>query len=216
MAGFVESPNTVRILLHWTLHGRPQLNVLHGNFPGTGPLNPASPQNIFNAAVTALTSTGYVSVLSTTTSFVSVGMVDLRFAGVPEVLSTGTAVPGTGAAPALPDQVSLVLTLRTAKTGRSHRGRIYTLGWGTDRVQGSGLSDQTAATSARAFYLAVRTAMGNEGMPLAIRSPALPVRPAKPTGTLPAKPYEITQVTDIVIRDLIFDTNRRRTDLLRR
>jgi|SRR5262252_94020 len=216
MPGFVPSPETVRVLLHWTLHGRPELNVFHGHFATVGPLNPASAQNIFNAIAASAVSSGYFAGLATTVSLISVGVIDLRTQGVPEVRSTGTAVAGTDVSPALPDQVSFVYTLRTARTGRSHRGRVYSFGWGTDNVLATGEANASTATAGRTWFLSLRTAMNGEGMPMAIRSPALPVRPSKPGGDLPAKAYEITEVTDIEIRDHIFDTNRRRTDLLRR
>jgi hypothetical protein len=216
MPGFVVSPETLKINVHWTLHGRPQLNVLHGHFPTVGPPDPAMAQNLRNAAVTALTSTNYLTVLASTTSFAQIGVTDLRFEGVPEVLSTGTPVPGTAVAPAMPDQVSFVYTLRTGKTGRSFRGRIYSLGWSTSTIGDNGQSDVASAEAGRLFYDALRTAMSGQGAAMAIRSPALPERPSKPGGTLPEKPFAITVVTSIETRDLLFDTNRRRTDILRR
>ena len=216
MAGFVPSPETLRVLVHWSIHGRPQLNVIHARFSDVGPINPASPQTIRGAVVTALTSTTYISALAPTTTFDQIGVIDLRNASVPEIISTGTPVPGTSAAGALPDQVSFVLTLRTGKTGRSHRGRIYTLGWSTGTVLPDGTAADAVATSAQAWYQALRSAMNAEGWTMAIRSPALPDRPAHGGGTLPAKAFELTDVTLVDIRDHIFDTNRRRTDLLRR
>jgi hypothetical protein len=216
MPGFVASPDTLKILLHWSIHTRPELNVLHAHFPTVGPPDPSGVQRIFAAGVTALTSTGFSGALATTTSFVAVGMIDLRTEGVPEVRSTGTAAPGIGVEAALPDQVSLVITERTNKTGKSHRGRIYTLGMTTAQVGAGGLCQSAGADAALAWYQAIQAAMNTEGWRLAIRSPALPVRPSKPGGDLPAKPYEITEVTQMLVRDLIFDTNRRRTDLLRR
>lgn len=216
MPGFVPSPNTVKVNLHWTIHGRPQLNVLHGLFDTVGPVPPGAAQAIFDAIGPALTSTLYASHLAASTRLTAVGVTDLRNSSVPEVLSTGTPVPGTNGTLAMPDQVSFVMTLRTAMTGRSHRGRIYTLGWAIDNVEADGTAAPNAAADAVAWHTAVSAAMSAQGMPLAIRSPALPVRPSKPGGDLPAKPFEITRVTSIEARDLIFDTNRRRTDLLRR
>ena len=216
MPGFVPSPDTLKVLLHWSLHGRPQLNVLHAHFPIVGPPDPAGVQRIFDAAAAAITTTGYVNVLHPVCSFTAVGMVDLRTEGVPEVRSTGTAVPGLSVARPWPDQTAFVVTLRTGKTGRSHRGRIYLMGWGGETIEDTGLVMASVGPIAVAWVTAVRNAMSGEGWRMAIRSPALPERPSKPGGTLPAKPYEITEVTAIEARDLIPDTNRRRTDLLRR
>lgn len=216
MAGFIVSPETIRVLLHWTLHGRSQLNVLHGHYVTAGPLAPNIAQNIFNSVSATFASSGFASVLATTTSFVAVGVIDLRSADNPEILSTGAALPGTDVARALPDATSLVLTERTAKTGRAHRGRIYTMGWGSDNMQADGTCAAASADVAVSWFNSVNTAMTAQGAPLAIRSTAKPDRPAHGGGTLPAKLYEITPVTSISHRDLIWDTNRRRTDTLHR
>lgn len=216
MPGFVPSPETVRVNLHWSIHGRPQLNVLHGHFATVGPVNPASAQNIRNAIATALSPTSWLRNLSATTTFDQVGVVDLRNSSVPEVLSTGTPIPGIDTFNAMPDQVAFVVTLRTNMTGRSHRGRVYLLGMATDIMTTDGQVQPAVATDAVAFVNAVKAAMATEGMPLAIRSPALPSRPSKPGGTLDPKPFEITEVSLVEARDHFPDTNRRRTDRLRR
>jgi hypothetical protein len=216
MAGFVPSPNTVAVKIKWTLHGRPQLNVLHGEYVLAGPLNPNIAQNIFAAISGTFVSDAYEGVLATTTQLAGVSVLDLRSSGIPDVPSTGDAIAGTATGLAMPDMVSFVLTERTAMTGRSHRGRIYTLGWATDFVMADGTALPAAVSTAVTWYRSVQAAMAAEGVTLAIRSAALPDRPSKPGGTLPAKDYEITPVTIIEARDFIFDTNRRRTDQLHR
>lgn len=216
MAGFVPSPNTVAVKLHWTLHGRAQLNVLHALYTIAGPLNPSIAQNIWNNLITNGSTPPYQAVWASTTQLVAIGVLDLRNAGIPELISTGTPLTGTGAGVALADATSLVLTERTALTGKSNRGRIYTLGWVVGSIQANGLALQTDADAAVGFHQALSSIMSAQGLTLAIRSPALPARPSKPGGTLPAKDYSITPVTQILARDLIFDTNRRRTDQLRR
>lgn len=216
MAGFVVAPNTLKVLVHWTLHGRPQLNVLHAQYVTAGPLSPGIAQAIFAPAATALTSTLYATQLANTTIFTAIGVLDERSASNPEIVSTGAAVPGTGTGMAMPDATSLVLTERTALTGRAHRGRIYTLGWTLGTINADGTANSVSAGNAVAWYNALSAAMSAQGAVLAIKSTAKPDRPSKGGGTLPAKPYEITNVTSIVARDLIFDSNRRRTDQLRK
>lgn len=48
----------------------------------------------------------------------------VRRLGLPN-LSTGAAVPGVDAGDAYPPQTAWVVTLRTARAGRSYRGRVY-------------------------------------------------------------------------------------------
>lgn len=216
MAGFIASPNTIRVLIHWNIHGRPQLNVLHAEYLLAGPLSPTIAQNIWNTVSASLSSTTYNSLLATSTQLAAIGVLDLRSPSLPEIKSTGTAVPGTGAGNPVPDASSAVLTLRTALTGRAHRGRIYTLGWIATTVDPAGLIVAGAPPVAIAWYQSVQNAMAAQSANLAIRSTAKPDRPAHDGSTLPSKPYEITRVTSIESRDLIWDTNRRRTDQLRR
>jgi hypothetical protein len=202
--------------LHWTLHGRPELNVLHGNYTNAGPLSPNIAQNIFAAIVGSGGWTAYEALIGNLVVFTGVGVIDLRSPSNPEITSTGAAVPGTGGVNPLPDQVSLVVTLRTALTGRSHRGRVYTFGWVAGQMMPDGTANPQVGSAAKGFVDAVNSAMTAQGAPLAILSPALPERPAHGGGLLPAKPFEITPVTTTVVRDLIWDTNRRRQDLIRR
>ena len=218
MAGFVASPNTVAVKLKWAYSGRAQFNVLHGEYTLAGPLNPNCAENIFTALKASsgwVGGTGLEQYLAPVLTLTGVGVLDLRSPGVPEIASTSAAVAGTGTSSIFPPQIAGVVTLRTALTGRSHRGRVYLFGFTAD-ANASGTIQPTANTAMVNFVTALQTAMTAQSMQMAIRSPALPERPSKPGGTLPAKDYEITIVNKIEARDNIWDTNRRRTDLLHR
>jgi hypothetical protein len=213
---FVISPGTVRVLVHLSIHGRQQLNVLHGNFPGQGPLPNDLAETIFTAAKANLASSLAMAQFASTFSFTGISTRDLRFENQPDLPSTSTGVPGTATGNALPEQVSIVVTLRTALAGRSFRGRVYTFGYTEAAVMADGTIADDAATAAQNFVTNIASAMGGAGVPLAIHSPALPERPGHGGILLPAKPFAITPVTSIEVRDRIFDTNRRRLDTLRR
>jgi hypothetical protein len=215
MAGFVVSPNTLRVLWHLSTHGRNQLYVTHAEYTLAGPLNPNIAETIFSSFKGAL-GAGPPGALANTFSFLGVGVVDIRSANNVEIASTGAAVPGTSLLVGLPDQVACVVTLRTAFAGRSFRGRVYVFGWAEDQVTAEGLVSDSCAINARQIVEAMRVGITAAGGTMAIRSPALPERPSKPGGVLPAKPYAITPVTTTVVRDRIWDTNRRRIDTLRR
>jgi len=215
MAGFVVSPNTIRVLWHVSTHGRPQLHVTHAEYSLAGPLNPNIAETIFASFKTNV-APATLSALATTLVFTGVGVIDLRAANNPEISSTGTSLAGTGTAVALPDQVSCVVTLRTAFAGRSFRGRVYTFGW----TEGGNLADGTiadaVATGAVNLVNAMSVGIAAAGGQMAIRSPELPERPSKPGGTLQPKPFAITPLSGFEVRDRIWDTNRRRIDTLRR
>jgi hypothetical protein len=215
MAGFVVSPNTIKVAWHVSTHGRPQLYVQHALYTAAGPLNPNIAETIWAAFKTATNVASYQQ-FHTAFSFLGVGVTDLRSPNNPEIESTSAAAPGTGVGLPMPDQVACCVTLRTALTGRSFRGRQFIFGWIDTQSDANGLINDTAAATAQAIVANMQTGIAAAGAQLAIRSAALPERPSKPGGTLPAKGYSITPVTAIVVRDRIWDTNRRRVDQLRR
>jgi hypothetical protein len=206
----------VKVLIHLATHGRAQLNVAHMQYTTAGPLNPNIADTMFTAFKNALTGANAEAQWASTFSVTGMGVIDLRSAANPELPSTTAALVGTGTGNALPDQVSIVVTARTALTGRSHRGRIYTFGYIQAACMADGTISDAAAAAAVAYGNALYTACTAGGGVLAINSPALPERPSKPGGTLPAKNHEITPVTGLFVRDRVFDTNRRRLDTLKR
>ena len=198
------------------IHGRTNFNILHGDFGGVLPINPALPQILFDALKAAWTSSLLDTFMAQSTTLAYVQMTDLSQASQPPFTSSGTGVVGTSASLPLADATSLVVTARTNKTGRSHRGRIYTFGYAANAMDSAGLAVSGASAAVLSFWNSAKATMASNGIPMAIRSPALPSRPSKPGGTLDPKPYELTLVTTLEVRDLIWDTNRRRTDTLRR
>src|SRR5215468_10471720 len=164
MAGFVPSPETVKVDIFIQIHGRFNHNILHGHFSTVGPVNPASPDNIMNAMKSAWTSTLYSTFMATTTLLSGVAITDLRNSSVPAISSTVAGVLGIGLGKPLSDQTSMVVTERTNKTGRSHRGRIYSFGYTDDAMVADGTILPAAKTAALAFWDAVKAALQAEGM----------------------------------------------------
>jgi hypothetical protein len=216
MAGFVPSPNCLRLLIHFSLHGRPQLSVFHLEYSLAGPLNPNIADTIYDAAVGGSLLPAYLAQAGTHLSINGVEVIDIRSADNPGIQSTGAPVAGTNPSNPSPDQVAIVVTLRTGKTGRSHRGRSYVAGWTSAAVAPDGTIAPAAQNAALSYVQAWALAASGVPAVLAIRSPALPDRPAHDGTTLPAKPFELTQVLSFDMRDTIFDTNRRRLDQLHR
>lgn len=67
--------------------------------------------------------------LATTISLIAVRVTDLATATAPSVeVTSGLPLAGTLSSPALPNNVSCVITKRTVFRGRSYRGRIYMAG----------------------------------------------------------------------------------------
>jgi hypothetical protein len=204
------------VLFEQSIHGRPQLIVIHGLYQTAGPLNPNIAETIFNAAKTSAGVVSALPQLGTHWVFTGCRVRDLRSPNNPDIPSTGTSVPGTAAGTPLPDQSSIVVTLRTALAGRSFRGRSYTFGWTDAAMNTDGTISDAAAAAALGLINGFLIGIAAGGAFGAIHSPALPARPAHGGGTLPAKDYAITQISSVEVRDRIWDTNRRRIDTLRR
>lgn len=121
---FQSVPNTVEIVLNFLQSGKPAVNVLHA-YRSAG-YDQAQLDGIA-AAMDALVSSNLLPEMTPTQSYVGITVKGLTNSS--DLSSSNSDHAGTGAemAVALPGNVSLCLTLRTGLTGRSARGRIYTL-----------------------------------------------------------------------------------------
>lgn len=74
------------------------------------------------------------------------------------------------ASEALPANVALVATLRTAKRGRSYRGRVYEGGWTEAANQSNGNPSTADAAKVAAQYNALISALTSSGVSLVVAS----------------------------------------------
>lgn len=197
-------------------------NVLGVNVPAGKVID----QTVANALDTAIkggfTSSALISKISPTVSLSSVGIRDIRTTNNAEFIGSGAAVAGTGTGDPLPLQNATVVTLRTARAGRSFRGRVYLSGFTETENTTSGAVNSASNVAAVAFITSIQTALSNNGMNLAIVS-----RPAeKVTTTVETTHADGTtstivhttgpraggtqNVTLIQSRNAIWDTQRKR------
>lgn len=188
-------PGGVQVRLHWTMNGVDAFNVLGGSVGG-GFANSQAIADAVDAAIKArLTSSGLAALLATTTSLLSVGIRDIRAANEVEFVGTGAAVPGTGAGNPLPNEVAATITLRTAKAGKSYRGRVY--------LGGAIVGENTAAGQiAAGFNAAAVGFMQGVGTDLAASGITLSV--------ISRKLLTPTPVVAVEARDTLWDSQRRR------
>lgn len=116
-------------------------------------------------------------------------------------LSDALDIPGLLTGDSLPSEVTIAISLRTGRTGRSYRGRLYHVGLGEDNVVGDLISDgyRTNLIAAYAsliadpqvhdFYWGVASFYTNGA--------------ARPSGVL-------TPYTQVTIVDRIVDSQRKR------
>jgi hypothetical protein len=174
----------------------------------TGVANP-----LMNALVTAWNAVGGLgSQCPATTTLTRVELRDLREANLPLVESTVTAVPGTDTGIALASQLAFVITLRTAKSGRAFRGRVYIPGFAVVAQAAGTMATQACADACHAFVVALQAAENAQLMTMGVAQPQRDAYNSPVTGApIPARDATIQDVTGIVIRDLFFDTQRRRS-----
>jgi hypothetical protein len=199
-------PNTVQVRWFWTLNGVDAVNVVHAIVQPAFVPTPAIAQALFSAIATQWGGSLATPWVPASTTFEKVDIRDIRAANLAPVESSAGSVPGADAAMALPNQVAAVLTLRTANAGKSFRGRIFMPGFsmsaqGIDGHMAPGFVDNLST-----FGSTLIAAFSGNQMTLAVAS-----RPVhdKDTGALIKAGFS-TQVTQVVVRDNRWDTQRRR------
>jgi hypothetical protein len=205
-------PSCLEVGLLWNLtDGRVAHNVMYGRYAAPPTVTPALAQSVFAALQPNAEWTALAAFMPTTGAFAGVTLREVSTANNPVVQSTGAAVPGTSVSTAIPDEVALVVTLRTAKTGPSGRGRIYIPNWATNALG-------TGGTASAATVTALQNWVGNRftgafaaaGLTRVLGLPAR-IEYIGSTGTVhPARAAGSVDVTGMVVRNNTWDSQRRR------
>jgi hypothetical protein len=201
--------NAAQVTLNWLNQGIVCHNVLGASKPPGVTVTQALVDSLGAAIKTSYTASGLSAHHNPSTALMSVGVRDISSAGQPEYLDSGAFAGGTTSGEALPPQIAMVVSVRTARAGASYRGRIYLPGWMEIDNSTTGTALQPAADAAVAFIEGVSDAISAAGMLLAILS-----RPRE-AKTIPAKEIApkagfVTPATAVEIRNLLWDTQRRR------
>jgi len=123
--GAVTIPNGVIINLVWEDAGRVWLTELSGLKTGTLTVDQTLANALFSAAKTSFTSSGAQAEFASTVSFTGVRVKDVNTANLAEHESNGAAILGTGTGTVSSLNDALVVTKRTAQSGKAFRGRMY-------------------------------------------------------------------------------------------
>lgn len=195
-------PNAAQMRLIWSLGGQLYaLNVMGVVNAGAVAITQALTNTIGTAIKAALGSSSLNGYLHTTVELANIGLRDIRTANQAEFIDTGAGVAGTGTGDVLPLQTAYCITLRTAQAGRSFRGRVYLCGYNetVNTVTGTIAASATSVN----FVAAIKAALQANGLDLGVIA-----RPQE-APLIPRAGF-ITTVTQIVARDLVWDTQRRR------
>jgi hypothetical protein len=204
-------PATVQVRFHWFLpNSRVATNVMHAIVPD-GFVPDTIACNTIMAAVGGWTDIDtYFDFLAPTTSLLRVDIRDIRERDQAIFEGDGAAIPGTGIANALPEEVALVVTLRTGLAGPAHRGRVYLCGYDSSALDADGHAVPGLTAAAKALVEQISTGMSDAGMSLGVghrgHAEYINAKGATVLEELPGTDL----VTQIRVRDNVFDSQRRR------
>jgi len=211
VGGKYPIPNAVQVVLNWNLaDGKQGHNVLGGIVQSFTTASAAVAEAIFAGIKGNGTFAPLMAQLATTASFAGVTIRDLRQIDQPTFTSTGASAPGTGTGIELPDEVALVMTLRTAKVGAGNRGRVYFCGFATSALGTGNVAAPAAVTAVTNFSSAIAAGMSAGGLTWGLIQRARAAYPAVGGGTHPERPAGIVPVTQGSARNNTWDSQRRR------
>lgn len=214
--------NAVQVRLIWSLGPELAINVLNGVASAGVTVNQGF-ANTLGAAIKSSFTAQLAAQMHPSTALQKVGVRDLRQANMPEFRDSGTFVAGTGTGDPLPKQTALCVTLRTAASGKSFRGRVYLGGFTEAANDANGAILAATTTAALAFLNAVGANFTASGLTVGVLS-----RPAEhytvvktvfhndgttttdTVSNVSAKAGGITAVTAYEARNTRWESQRRR------
>jgi hypothetical protein len=186
-------------------------------------INQTLANNLGAAIKTAVTSTSWNLALAPDVHLTAVGVRDISLPNLAEFTDSSGPASGAATDDQLPGGNAVAVTLRTAKAGQSFRGRVFLGGLSELSNDATGQIAAPSGSAAVAFVAAIQAAITGQGMQMAVISrPSLlktiltqvfnadgTVASAKTT-TEKARGGAVTPVTAIVLRNNIWDSQRRR------
>jgi hypothetical protein len=157
-------PNGGFFIVHWLIGGERAINVFGLNIAAGTQVNQAVADALAVQTQSWFSAAGLAPLVHTSDQIQSVGIRDLRSANLPEYVANVTGAGGSDATEPLPNNIAIVVTLRTALAGKSFRGRSYVPLNGGTAWDGTTMHYTPAAvTAAGAWLTQIRT-----GLPLIV------------------------------------------------
>lgn len=210
--GPVVVPSCAQITLNWvTDSGKGGHNVLYGRYSGTYAGTQAQANAITAALASGTAWTNIALYLPTTSGLTTVSLRDVNTANNPIVTASSGGALGTSASPSMPNEVSIVGTLRTAKVGPQNRGRMYVPGWATNALAAGNIIAPTLVTNLNAWLATITSILAGQGYTWVIGQPHRAAYTSPKTGRVfPERQATSTPITSAVVRDNHWDSQRRR------
>lgn len=189
-------PDTARVNLIWQMAGADHMvNVLHYNIGSSVGVGQATADDLAADVQAAYAASGLDAYQANEYVLDRVTVRDIRTANQPE-FSASVADGGVSVEAPLPPGVALVVTLRTALSGRRYRGRTYLGGWAVNANGSMGQAIPGAITAAEAFM--------TDMMSHSVQASTWTL------GVMSTVLNAINNVTSVAVRDNVWDSQRRR------
>lgn len=210
-AGPLVIPFTFQVRLIWALaNGRQSTNVLHCIVADGLSASTTLATLVFDQIkADALTDT-YLENINTAAALQRIDIRDIRTKSQSIFEAGGAAAPGTGGGNALPDEVALVVTLRTALAGPAHRGRVYLSGFDDSTLTAEGHATPGLTGAAQDWVGRVGGILSANGMALGVGHRGHDAYTNAKGNTVDAELPGTDLVTSVIVRDNVFDSQRRR------
>lgn len=196
---FIATPNAALVVMEWGSETIQWTNTLWYTKPE---YTYEDMENLSQAHLESIDAP-FLNHINVAWALQQITVYDMREDGGPVYTYAPIDVEGTGTGGAMPAQVAMVLTTRTARRGRSGRGRIFVGGLDEDAIVG-GVVDNVPALSVLGVFNAIMEAADGLGWTFVVRS-------GQQGGVILSTP-QTYPVTDIVSRDRSMGTQRRRSD----
>lgn len=213
IAGPKVIPSAAMVRINWNfVSGKVGHNVLYATFNGTPALSTSLADAIKAAITTGAAWTALAGFMHTGASLAGITLLDVRDAVHSEINSTTAAVPGTSATTtAIPDEVAICVTLRTASRGPSGRGRMYLGGFAGNAIQNTPGIVSGLVTAGTNWSELVRTTITSQLGAQVLGLPARAAYTSALTGRVfPARAATTIPVTQAIVRNNTWDSQRRR------
>jgi hypothetical protein len=182
--------NSFQIRLLQTMSGNAAVNVLHGRRPAATAIDQTF-ANTLGTAIKAAYSANMAPLCGVSTGLAKVGVRDLGSPSQTEYLDSGATALGSAVDDPLPTSLAVCVTLRTAKSGKSFRGRVYIGGFTELQNTSAAVTAATASTAATGFVSAIDAALVAQGCKLVVLSRPAYAYVDNRTWTLPAGATEV-------------------------
>jgi len=211
VGGPVIVPQCAQITVQFALEsGKLGHMVWYGRYSGSFAGTVTQATNILNALNLSTQYDALAAFFATTTILQSVSIRDVNTPNNALITSSLSSKAGTSASPSLPNEVALVVTLRTASAGRQNRGRSFVPGWATNALGAGNVAAGGAVTALQNWADTWSSSLSTNGYTYVLGQKKRQAYTGSTGTSHPARDATSTPITSTPVRDNHWDTIRRR------